>query len=326
MHQFFHVMLPALGGVAIAAALATGAAAQSFPSKPVRIVVGFAPGGAADTLARSTTPKLTELLAQPVIVENRPGAGGVIGADNVAKSPADGHTVLLAAINHYLVPFFKKSVPYETVKDFVPVVILADGFSVLAVHPSVPVNSMADLIAYAKKNPGKLSYGTVGIGSLHHLGGVLLEHAAGIQMEHVPYKGGSPTINDVLGGTLPMAILNVATIMPHARSGKLRALGLIDAKRSRTFPDVPTIGETIPGFAAPGQWFGIIGPSAMPASTVARLNGDFRKAIAEPEVQKRMASLGFEVAGNTPEEFAARVRSDNEVIRKAVTAAGIKPE
>jgi tripartite-type tricarboxylate transporter receptor subunit TctC len=302
------------------------ASAQTFPTKPVRIVVGFAAGGAADTLARSTTPKLSELLGQPVIVENRPGAGGVIGADNVAKSPPDGHTVLLAAINHYLAPFFQKTLPYETVKDFVPIVILADGFSVLAVHPSLPVNSMADLIAYAKKNPGKLSYGTVGIGSLHHLGGVLLAQAAGIAMEHVPYKGGSPTINDVLGGSLPMAILNVATIMPHARSGKLRALGLIDAKRSRSFPDVPTIGETVPGYSAPGQWFGIIGPSAIPGSIIARLNGDFRRTIAEPDVQKRMESLGFEVAGNTPEEFAARVRSEFEVIRKAVSAAGIKPE
>jgi tripartite-type tricarboxylate transporter receptor subunit TctC len=310
----------------ISGALAATAGAQVFPSKPVRIVVGFAPGGAADTIARSVSPRLSEALGQPVIVDNRPGAGGVIGGDNVAKSPADGHSLLLAAINHYLAPFFQKALPYDTVKDFVPVVTLANGFIVLAVHPAVPAASMRELIDYAKSNPGKLSYGTSGFGSVHHLAGVLLAQQAGIEMEHVPYKGGSPTINDVIGGSVPVAILNVATVMPHARSGKLRALALTDAQHSRSFPDLPIVAEMLPGYAAPSGWFGVIAPSATPAVIVARLNGELRRAIADPDVQKRIEALGFEAAGNTPEEFAARVTRDIQTIRKAVTAAGIKPE
>jgi tripartite-type tricarboxylate transporter receptor subunit TctC len=187
--------------------LAAAAAAQSFPSKPVRIVVGFAAGGAADTLARAPTAKLGELLGQPVIVDNRPGAGGLIATEHVAKSAPDGHTVLLSGINHYLTPFFRKTLPFDPVKDFVPVVVLVTLHNVLAVSPSVPVTSVKELVDYAKKNPGKLSYGTVGVGSLQHLGGVLLALTADIEMEHVPYKGGSPTINDVMGGSLPMAIM-----------------------------------------------------------------------------------------------------------------------
>ncbi len=319
-----HALIPI--ALLVLAAAPPAATAQSFPTKPVRIVIGFAAGGATDVLARSMTPRLTELLGQPVIVENRPGAGGVIGADNVAKSAPDGHTLLLGATNHYLAPFFQKSLPYDTLHDFIPITILANSTSVLAVHPSLPVASIKDLIDYAKKNPGKLFYGTVGHGSVHHLSGMLLAQAAGIDLEHIPYKGGSPTVNDLIGGSIPMAILNSTTLMPHARSGKVRALGVTDAARARAFADVPTIGETVPGYAVPASWFGILGPSATPAPVVARLNGDFRRAIAAPEVQKRMESLGFEAVGNTPEEFAARVRSDFEVIRRAVTAAGIKPE
>jgi tripartite-type tricarboxylate transporter receptor subunit TctC len=322
MRRPLRALLPALCAVAIA----PGVAAQTFPSKPVRIVVGFAPGGAADTLARATAAKLAELMGQPAIVDNRPGAGGLIAADHVAKASADGHTLLLSGINHYLMPFFQKGQPYDAVKDFVPVVVLVNLSNVLAVNPGVPVNSVKELVDYAKKNPGKLAYGTVGVGSLQHLGGVLLAHTAGIEIEHVPYKGGSPTINDVLGGSLPMAILSATTVMPYARTGKLRALGVIHAQRSRSFPDVPMIGETVAGYATPDQWLGILGQSAIPSPVVARLNGEFRRALADPEVAKRVEGLGFEVAGNTPEETAARVRSEYEVIRRAVTAAGIKQE
>ncbi len=211
-----HALIPVTIMVFVAASPL--ASAQSFPSKPVRIVVGFAAGGASDVLARALTPKLTELLGQAVIVDNRPGANGVIGADNVAKSAPDGHTVLLGATKHYLAPFFQKSVPYDALQDFTPIVILVNSFSALAVHPSLPVASIKDLIDYAKKNPGKLSYGSVGVGSLHHLAGVLLAQAAGIALEHVPYRGGSPAANDLLAGSIPMAILNASTLMPNARS------------------------------------------------------------------------------------------------------------
>ena len=315
------------GYFALIALVVSGcAAAQGFPSKPVRIIVGFAPGGAADTLARATTQKLAELLRQPVIVDNRPGAGGLNAGDQVAKSPADGHTLLLSGINHYMQPFFQNNVPYDPVKDFVPVVVLANLSNVLAVHPSLPISSVRELVEYAKKNPGRLSYGTVGIGSLQHLGGVLLAQAAAIDLEHVPYKGGSPTINDVLSGVVPMAILSATTVMPYARAGKLRALGVIHAQRSRSFPDIPMIGETLPGYGTPDQWLGILGPAAMPAAVVARLNDSFRRSIDEPEVLKRMEGLGFEPAGSTAEETAARVKWEHDVIRKAVSAAGIKPQ
>jgi tripartite-type tricarboxylate transporter receptor subunit TctC len=198
--------------------------------------------------------------------------------------------------------------------------------NVLAVSPSVPVTSVKELVDYAKKNPGKLSYGTVGVGSLQHLGGVLLALTADIEMEHVPYKGGSPTINDVMGGSLPMAILAASTVMPYARTGKLRAIGVIHAQRSRLFPDVPRIGETVPGYATPDQWLGVLGPSALPSQVVSRLNAEFRRSLADPEVAKRVEGLGFEVAGESPTETAARVRSEYEVIQRAITAAGIKPE
>ncbi|OGA03299.1 MAG: hypothetical protein A3H35_13665 [Betaproteobacteria bacterium RIFCSPLOWO2_02_FULL_62_17] len=173
-----------------------------------------------------------------------------------------------------------QSLPFDPVKDFVPVVVLVTLHNVLAVNPSLPATSVKELVDYAKKNPGKLLYGTVGIGSLQHLGGVLLAQAAAIDIEHVPYKGGSPTINDVLGGSIPMAILSATTVMPYARTGKLRALGVIHAQRSRSFPDVPRIGETVPGYAAPDQWLGLLAPSASPASVVARLNGELRRAYS----------------------------------------------
>jgi tripartite-type tricarboxylate transporter receptor subunit TctC len=305
--------------------VASGAAAQGFPAKPVRVVVGFAPGGAADVLARAVTPRAGELLGQPVVVDNRAGAAGVIAIEHVAKSMPDGYSLLLGSVNVYLIPFIAKNVPYDSARDFTPVVLLANGYTALAVHPSLPVHSVKEFVEYAKKQ-GKVFYGTVGIGSLHHLGGVMLAQAAGIDLEHVPYKGGSPTINDVMAGVLPAAILAASTVFPHGRSGKLRVLGVIDASRSRAAPDVPTIGESIPGYAAPGQWFGLLGPAGVPPPAVARINTEFRKALAEPEVQKRIEALGFEVAGNSPDEFAAKVKADSEAIRKAVAAAGIKPE
>jgi tripartite-type tricarboxylate transporter receptor subunit TctC len=308
------------------AVLPSPASAQAFPSKPVRIVVGFAAGGAADTVARSTVPRLSELLGQPVVIDNRAGAAGMIGSETVARSPADGHTLLMGASNHYLAPFFRKEVTYDALKDFVPVALLSIGFNLLAVTPSLPVNSVQDLIDLARKNPGKLSYATVGIGSLHHLNGTLFAQAAAIDIVHVAYKGGSQAINDLIGGTIPMAILNAATVMPQVRSGKLRAIALFDSQRARSFPDLPIIKETLSAYAAPGSWFGILAPAGLPSAIVRRLNSDFRKVTADAEVQKRIEGLGFDIALASPEEFATKVNLEYEAIRKAVTAAGIKPE
>jgi len=308
------------------AAVPLVALGQTFPSKPLRLVVPYAPGGAVDAFARPTAQKLGELLGQPVIIDNRPGGNATIGADVVAKSPADGHSIVLTSVNHYLVPMFSKNVPYDTVKDFTPVIIVARFPNVLAVHPSLPVQSVPELVDYAKKNPGKLYYGTTGIGSTHHLAGVLLAQAAAIDIEHVPYKGGSPTIQDVLAGQIPMAILTASTILPHARQGKLRALAITETKRYARAPELPTIGESVPGYALPDSWLCVLGPAGLPKPVVARLNADIRAAITAPEVRARLESVGFEVAGDTPEEFEATIRTDVPVFRKIVTTAGIKPE
>jgi tripartite-type tricarboxylate transporter receptor subunit TctC len=307
-------------------AVPLAATGQAFPSKPIRVVVPYAPGGAVDALARPTAQKLSELVHQPVIIDNRPGGNATIGSDNIAKSPADGYSILLSSIIHYLVPMFSKNVPYDPVKDFTPIIAAANVPNILAVHPSLPVHSVTELVDYAKKNPGKLFYGTTGIGSTHHLGGILFAQVAGIQLEHVPYKGGNPTINDALAGQIPVVILTAPTIMPHHRAGRLRALGLIEAKRFEVVPGIPAIGESLPGYAVPNTWFGFLGPANMPRPVVDRLNAEIRKAIQTPEVRQRLEGLGFEVTGNTHDEFVAGLKSDIAVFRKVVSDAGIKPE
>ena len=215
-----------LGALTVAIA-PLAAIAQGYPNRPLRLVVPYAPGGAVDAFARPMAQKLTEQLGQSVIVENRPGGNATIGADAVAKAAADGYSIVLTSINHYIVPFFSKNVPYDPIKDFTPIIIVCNAPNVLAVHPSLPVQSIKDLIDYAKKHPGKLYYGTTGVGSTHHLAGLLLAQMAKIDIEHVPYKGGNPTMTDVLAGAIPMVIITASTIMPHARAGKLRPLGVI---------------------------------------------------------------------------------------------------
>ena len=299
---------------------------QAFPSKPIRLVVPYAAGGAVDAVCRPLAQKMTELTGQPVILDNRPGGNTTIGAAIVAKSAPDGYTIIMTSINHYIVPFFSKNVPYDTVKDFTPIVMVTIVPNIVAVHPSLPIHSVKELIEYAKANPQKMYYGTTGIGSTHHLGGVMLAQMAGIEIEHVPYKGGNPTISDVLAGSIPMAILTATTILPHARQGRLRALGVIEGKRARAAPELPSIGEVVPGYAIPDTWLGVLGPAGVPRPVAESLNAIIRKAISAPDLKPRLEGLGFDVTGSTLDEFAAAVRSDTEVIRQIVTTAGIKPE
>ncbi|MFM9884047.1 MAG: Bug family tripartite tricarboxylate transporter substrate binding protein [Burkholderiales bacterium] len=303
-----------------------GAGAQSYPNRPLRLVVPYAPGGAVDAFARPMAQKLTEQLGQSVIVENRPGGNATIGADAIAKAAPDGYSIVLTSINHYIVPFFSKNVPYDPIKDFTPIIIVCNAPNILAVHPSVPVQTMKELIEYAKKNPGKLYYGTTGVGSTHHLAGLLLAQMANINIEHVPYKGGNPTMTDVLAGAIPMVIITASTIMPHARAGKLRPLGVIEGQRYGAAADLPTIGETVPGFAVPDTWLGVLGPANLPPPLVGKLNEEIRKAINAPDVKARLEGLGFVVTGNTPAQFGTQLRSDTEVFRKIVTNASIRPE
>jgi tripartite-type tricarboxylate transporter receptor subunit TctC len=290
-------------------------------------VVPYAPGGAGDTVARPLAQKMSEILGQPVIVDNRPGANATLGADNVAKAAPDGYTILLAAVIQYLVPMFSKNVPYDPVKDFTPIAPVVVTPNILAVHPSLPVHNTRELIDYAKKNPGKLFYGTTGVGSTHHLGGLLFAQMAGIQMDHLPYKGGSPTINDALGGQIPVVILTSPTIIPHAKAGRLRAIGLIETKRARGTPDLPTLGETLPGYGLPDTWFGLMGPANMPKPIVDKLNAAARQALSSPELRARLEEGGYEMSPSvSADEFNASIKKDVDVFRRIVNSAGIKPE
>jgi tripartite-type tricarboxylate transporter receptor subunit TctC len=245
----------------------------------------------------------------------------------VARSPGDGYTILMTSVVHNLVPFFSKNVPYDPNKDFTPIANLGSTPNILAVHPSVPVNTVQELIDYAKKNPNKLFYGTTGVGSTHHLGGVLLAQMANISFEHVPYKGGSPTINDALGGQIPVVILTAATILPFAKQGKLRPLGLIEGKRYKSTGDLPSIGETVSGYAVPELWLGLLGPANMPPAVVEKINAAAKQALQAPEVKQRLEGIGFELTGTaSPEEFAATIKTDTAKFQKIVLSAGIKPE
>ena len=303
------------------------ALAQAYPSKPIRMIVPYQSGGATDVLARPIAQKLSEQVGQPVIVENRPGANATIGADHVARSPADGYTFMLGSIVHYMVPFFSKNVPYDPVKDFAPIAQVAVVPNVLAVNPSLPIHSVKDLIEYAKKTGTKLHYGTTGTGSTHHLGGVFLAQTAGIALEHVPYKGGNPAIQDILSGSIPLVILTATTIMPQVKNGKLRALGLIENRRFALVPGVPTIGETVPGYAVPDTWFGFLGHAGLPRPIVEKLNAELRKAVQDPEVKQRIENLGMVPTGtDNADQVLVNVKAEVETIRKIVTTAGITPE
>ena len=311
----------------IAAFAPFGAQAQPYPVKALRIVVPTPPGGSQDVLARATAQRLSELLAQPVIVDNRPGAGGTIAANHVAKSAPDGYTLYVAPIGHYTAQYFFRSLPYDPEKDFAPVVNLALIPNALVVHSALPVKSMYELLAYGRTHPGALQYGTYAIGSINHLAGILISQITGISMEHVPYKGGAAAVADLLAGQIPIAIVGASSVLPQARSGKLRILALIENRRFASVPGVPSIGEAVPGYALPDSWFGLLGPNGMPGAIIDQLNSRTRSAIHTPEVKERLEKLGFEVTANyTPQQFAAAIRSDTEILGRLIAAGGIKPE
>jgi tripartite-type tricarboxylate transporter receptor subunit TctC len=299
---------------------------QTYPSKPIRVVVPYAAGGALDAVSRAMAQKMSESTGQPVIVDNRPGASGIVGSEITARAAPDGYTVLAQIIAHNMVTFFNKGVPFDPVKDFTPVGLMAVAPAVLVVNATLPVQSVRDLVDYAKKNPGKLDYGTTGIGTMQHLGGLMLAQTTGIKIEHVPYKGGAPAVSDLISGQILMAFLTASTAMPHVKSGKLRALGVIERRRFATVPGVPAIGESVKDYGVPDSWLGVLAPAGVPAPIVARLNAEMRKAMAAPDVIARLEGMGFEVATSTPEEFSARIAKDMEIIRHIVTTAGIKPE
>ena len=311
--------------LAFIALSAPQAHAQAYPSKTIRFVVPYPAGGPLDTVARLLGAKVGESVGQPVVVENKPGAGGNIGADIVAKSPADGYTILMGAVaTHAINPSLYKSIPYDPIKDFAPVTQVASTPNVLVVNPGVPAKDVRELIAYAKANPGKLSFGSGSIGSAGHLAGELFKATAGVDMVHVPYKGAAPAMQDLIGGRIQLMFDNLASSLGQVKAGKVRALAVTTAKRSPLAPDLPTIAETgVPGFDI-STWFGIFAPAGTPKPALDRLHAEFAKALAAADVRDRMTSMGAEPVGNTPDEFAAFVRSEGEKYSKVIRASGAK--
>ena len=295
----------------------SGTLAQGFPSKPVRIVVPFPPGGGADTLTRIMEPKLAAIWAQPVIVENKPGASGHIGADLVAKAAPDGHTLLMSST---------ASLTEKNVDQFAPVSLVSASPYVVTANPKVAAGDIRALIALAKASPGKLSFGSSGTGAASHLSGELFKSMAGVDLLHVPYKGTGQALTDLLAGHVDLMFAPAQTVMPHVQSGKLKALGVTGARRSATLHDLPTVAESgLPGYEAVG-WFGLLAPAATPKAAVAKLSADANRVLAMSEVREKMLGLGAEPEGNTPEEFARFIRGDQAKWSKLVKDAGITLE
>ena len=312
--------------VAALAVMVGSASAQTYPRKPIRWIVPFPPGGSTDLLARVVGQKLTEAWGQQVIVENKGGAGGTLGAAEAARAPADGYTLLMGAIHHTIASSVYPKLPYDIQKDFAPITVVAIVPNVQVVNPSVPANSTRELIAYAKANPGKLTYGSAGMGTAHHLIGEQFNLQAGVNILHVPYKGSSPAVADLIGGQVLIMYDTVASCLPHIKSGKLRPLAVATAKRSSALPDVPTIAEAaLPGFEVT-TWFGALAPVETPKEIVVRLNGEIVKILAMPDVRKRLLDAGAEPVGNSPEQMAAQIKKETGEFAKIVKQAKITVE
>ena len=312
----------------LSALLCAGAAAQTaaYPTRPVRFIVPSAAGGGTDIIARAISLRLGEVLGQQFVVDNRPGAGQMIGIELAAKSPADGYTILMAASTLAINPIMYKKVPYDPLRDFAPITQAASLPNVLVVHPSLAVKTLAELIAYAKQHPGQLNFASAGIGTSPQMSVELLKSMAGIDMVHVPYKGTAPGVVDLLAGQVLVMAPNVLTALPHIKSGKLRALAVTSARRSVALPDVPTIAESgLAGYDST-QWYGVLAPAGTPRPVVARLHDEIVRALRDPDVMKRLAADGAEPVGSTPEDFAAFIRSESEKWAKVAAAAGIRPE
>jgi tripartite-type tricarboxylate transporter receptor subunit TctC len=305
--------------------IATCASAQNYPSKPIRLVVPFPPGGTTDILARAAGERLTARLGQPVVIDNRPGAGGNIGADIVAKSAPDGYTLLMATVGtHAINASLYSKMPYDHIKDFAPVVLVAGVPNVLEVTPSLPVNSVADLIKLAKEKPGQLNFASSGNGTSIHLSGELFKSMAGVDMTHVPYKGSALALVDLVGGQVQLMFDNLPSSLPQIKAGKLRAIAVTSAQRAPALPNVPTIAESgLPGFEA-SSWFGIVAPAGTPPAVINRINAEVNQWLHAPETTEKLLAQGAIAAGGSPEQFAAHIRAETEKWAKVVKVSGAK--
>lgn len=317
-HKFTHHVL-----AAVLCGVAGYASAQAWPSKNVTIVVPFPAGGTTDVLARAVSTKLSAAIGQPVIVENKPGAGATLGAAAVAKSPADGYTLLMGAVHHTVATSVYKNLPYSFEKDFAPITTVALVPNVLVVNSRAPYNSVNDLVAAGKAAPEKLSYGSNGNGTAQHMIGTQFQIETGVKVLHVPYKGSAPLTTDLLGGQVDMSFDTITPVLPFIKEGKLKALAVTTAKRSSTLPNVPTLQEAgIPNIAI-GTWFGLLAPAATPKNVVARLNTEVVRIIQSSEFRKQMLDIGAEPIGNKSEEMARQIREETEKFAQLVKAGKV---
>jgi len=310
--------------LAFTAPLAHG---QAFPSKPIRIIVPFPPASGLDTTARLVAQKTGESTGQPVVVENRAGANGLIGTELVARSAPDGYTVLTGTSStHASAPYITLKLPYDPVKDFTPISNAAMTTIVISSYPGLPITSIRELIDYAKKNPGKLTYSSAGVGNALHLVGEMFKHSFGLDIVHVPYKGAGPALTALVSGEVSMTVNGSPESAPLGRAGKIRMLALAETQRWPGLPEVPALAEILPGYERPPGWYGFFGPAGLPQGVLARLNGEFVKALNAPDVRTKLEAAGLVVSPGTPEQFAALLARSMELYAQAVKIAGVRPE
>ena len=315
-------------GLLVAGCLAFGTpsfAADAYPVRPIRMVVPYAPGGNTDVLARLIAQRLVQSMGQQVVVDNRPGGNTLIGTELVARATPDGYTIMLTTLTFAVSPSVYQKLPYDTLRDFTPVTLAVTLPNVLVVHPSVAAKSLKELIALAKSSPGRLNYASTGIGTSPHLSMELLKTMAGIDVVHIPYKGGAPAMTDLIGGQVSAQFIGLPVALPHIKSGKLRALAVTSAKRALAAPNLPTVSETLPGYEL-DPWFGVLGPGGMPKPPVQRLQQEISPLLRAPDLKEHLAGLGAEPQDVTPEQFAARLRLEIAKFAKVVKTAGIRIE
>ena len=311
----------------VACAVSLTAQAQTYPAKPIRIVTQYVPGSSGDNSLRFVSPFMSSSLGQPVVIENRPGAGGVLAAEQVLRAAPDGYSILASnSATHVIRSFLVKNLTFDPARDFAPITQFTEGAAAIVVNPAFPVSSLKELLEYARANPGKLAFGTSGVGSEHHLSAENLMQLTGLQLLHVPYKAGAQAMLDVAAGQLPMAIGVLAGAQPLVASGKLKLIAVMGAKRNARFPQIPAVPEAVPGFVAPSSWTGIFGPAALPLPLARRLSSEFAKAVNDPETREKLVNGGNEPLANTPEQFAEGITKEFALVRRIVQAAGIKPE
>jgi tripartite-type tricarboxylate transporter receptor subunit TctC len=308
-------------------AMLAPASAQTWPLRPITMVVPFPPGPGLDLLARLVGVKLGEALGQNIVVENRTGANGMIGANLVARAPPDGYTLLMStASTHVTAVYLMKNLAYDPIKDFTPILAAVEPVTCLVVGSALPVNSVPELIAYAKAHPGELSYGSSGVGSVFHLMGELFNQTAGVKINHVPYRGVAPALQDVIAGNIPMAFLSVANVLGVADQGRVKVLAVLEPQRFALRPQIPSMSEVLPAFRKPSSWFGLFGPAGLAAPITARLNAEAGKALNAPDVLPKLHDNGMAVIGGTPDDFKALIVDGIARYGAIIKAAGIQPE